>query len=104
MSTGRGAKGGPAGLSALWDPGLRAACGAGQQPDGRTRRAGGWRPPGEPHRVEAGTIRVAALGACGRELPWESLPRLPKEPFVRRLLVSPPSSGSRSGLRLRMPG
>lgn len=79
MSSGRGARGGPAGLCAVWDPGQPAPSGAGQQPDRRRRgRTEGWRPPSEPHRVEAGTIRVAAPDACGRsELPRESLPRLP---------------------------
>lgn len=55
-------------LSALWDPGLPAARdAAGQRPNGRKRRGTeAWRPLGEPHRVEAGQIRVA----CGRsELP-----------------------------------
>lgn len=66
MSSGRGAKRGPAGLSALWDPGLPAVCGADQRLDGRKRRGiQAWQSAGEPHRVEAGQIRVA----CGRSAP-----------------------------------
>lgn len=106
MSTGRGARGGTAGRCAVWDPGQPATSGAGQQPDrGRRGRTEGWRPPSEPRRVEAGTIRVAALDACGRsELPRESLPRLPREPLVRRLLGAPCPPGSRNWLHLRLRG
>lgn len=102
MNSGRGARSGPAGLSALWDPGLPAACGAGQRPHRRKRRGTeAWRPPGEPHRVETGQIRVT----CGQsELPLGEPSRTSKGALSGKAFNEPslPSWELELALRFRL--